>query len=155
MEVVKRTGGAVTPATAVELDLHAIWSAELPYQQRSRSTRLMMRLLLGGTLHLFRGAYGVSYLLDTPEPFILAVNHTQYAEAVIVPTVLMFLRGGRPIRFLADWNLLLIPGLRGLMRRAETIPVTTKAARPRWLTRFRRRLVTGPSGIDGARRSLA
>jgi 1-acyl-sn-glycerol-3-phosphate acyltransferase len=137
------------------LDLPSIFRAELPYQAQRPSTRMLLRTLLSTSLPLIRGVYGAGPFLATPDPFILAVNHTQYAEALLIPALLMFLRGGKPIRFLSDWNFLLIPGVRSLMRRAETIPVTTKSARPRWLNRFRRTLVRGPVGIQGARASLA
>lgn len=142
-------------AQALKLDLPSIFRAELPYQTQRLSNRLLLRALLGASLPLIRGVYGAASLLSAPDPFILAVNHTQYAEALLIPTLLMFLRGGKPIRFLADWNFLLIPGVRSLLRRAETIPVTRKPARPRWLNRFRPSLVRGPSNIDGARLSLA
>jgi 1-acyl-sn-glycerol-3-phosphate acyltransferase len=116
---------------------------------------MLLRTFLSTSLPLIRGVYGAGRLLATPDPFILAVNHTQYAEALIIPALLMFLRGGKPIRFLSDWNFLLIPGVCSLMRRGETIPVTTKPARPRWLNRFQRALVRGPVGFDGARLSIA
>ncbi len=142
-------------AETLKLDLPSIFCAELPYQAQRPSTRILVRTVLGASLWLIRGVYGAGPLLSTPDPFIFTVNHTQYAEALLIPTLLMFLRGGKPIRFLSDWNFLLIPGVRSLLRRAETIPVTTKSARPRWLNRFRQTLVQGPTGIDGARLSLA
>jgi 1-acyl-sn-glycerol-3-phosphate acyltransferase len=142
-------------AETLKLDLPSIFCAELPYQAQRPSTRILLRTLLGASHRLIRGVYGAGPLLSTPDPFILAVNHTQYAEALLIPALLMFLRGGKPIHFLSDWNFLLIPGIRSLMRRAETIPVTNKPARPRWLNRFRQTLVQGPAGIDGARLSLA
>ena len=142
-------------AEALKVDLRTIFRAELPYQEQRPSTRMILRTLLSASLPLIRGIYGVPSLLSTPDPFILTINHSQYAEALLIPSLLMFLRGGKPIRFLSDWNFLLIPGLRSLMRRAETIPVMMKSARPRWLNCFRRRLVKGPAGIDGARLSLA
>ncbi len=142
-------------AQTLKLDLPSIFCAELPYQAQRPSTRILLRSLLGASRWLVRGVHGAGPLLSTPDPFILAVNHTQYAEALIIPSLLMFLRGGKPIRFLSDWSFLLIPGLRSMMRMAETIPVTTKPARPRWLNRFRKTLVQGPAGIDGARLSLA
>jgi len=142
-------------AETLKLDLPSIFCAELPYQAQRPSTRMLLRTLLGSSLWLIRGVYGAGPLLSTPDPFILTVSHTQYAEALLIPALMMFLRGGKPIRFLSDWNFLLIPGVRSLLRRAETIPVTTKPARPRWLNRFRQTLVKAPAGIDGARLSLA
>ncbi len=142
-------------AETIKLDLPSIFWAELPYQAQRQSTRVLLRTLLGASLGLIRRVHGAGPLLSTPDPFILAVNHTQYAEALIIPALMMFLRGGKPIHFLSDWNFLLIPGVRSLLRRAETIPVTTKPARPRWLNRFRQTLVKSPAGMYGARLSLA
>ncbi len=142
-------------AETIKLDLSSIFWAELPYQARQPSTRVLLRTLMGASLYLIRGVYGAGPLLSAPDPFILAVNHTQYAEALLIPTLMMFLRGGKPIHFLSDWNFLLIPGVRSLLRRAETIPVTRKPARPRWLNRFRQTLVKVPAGMYGARLSLA
>jgi len=139
----------------LKLNLPWILRAELPHQTQRLSTRMLLRTLMGTSLRLIRGVYGAGPLLSTPDPFIFAVNHTQYAEALLIPALLMFLRGGKPIRFLADWNFLLIPGVRSLLRRAEIIPVTTKSARPRWLNRFRQTLTAGAVGIEGARLSLA
>jgi 1-acyl-sn-glycerol-3-phosphate acyltransferase len=60
----------------------------------------------------------------------------------------------RPIRFLSDWNFLMIPGLRFVLRRARTIPVAAKLARPRWLTFLRTFLIHGRPGLEGARMAL-
>jgi 1-acyl-sn-glycerol-3-phosphate acyltransferase len=142
-------------AETLKLDFSSIFHAELPYLAQRPSTRILLRAMLGASLRLIRGVYDAGPLLSTPAPFILTVNHTQYAEALLIPALLMYLRGGNPIRFLADWNFLLIPGVRSLMRMAETIPVTTKPARPHWLNRFRQILVQGPAGMDGSRLSIA
>ena len=103
-------------AETIKLDLPSIFWAELPYQAQRPSTRVLLRTLMGASLYLIRGVYGAGPLLSAPDPFILAVNHTQYAEALIIPTLMMFLRGGKPIHFLSDWNFLLIPGVRSLLR---------------------------------------
>jgi 1-acyl-sn-glycerol-3-phosphate acyltransferase len=42
----------------------------------------------------------------------------------------MLYRGGRLIHFMADWNFRLIPGIGLIYRRAQTITVTRKSARP-------------------------
>ena len=43
----------------------------------------------------------------------------------------MLYRGGRFIHFMADWNYRLIPGIGLIYRRAQTITVTRKSAKPR------------------------
>ena len=64
-----------------------------------------------------------------PGPVIFALNHSNSAEAVLVPTALMWLRGGTPVCFLADWIYLHVPVVGWLLRRAAVIPVYRKPAR--------------------------
>lgn len=76
---------------------------------------------------------GLEHIRAANDPFILALNHSSRAEALLVPSALVFYRGGALIRFLADWNFRLIPGLGLIYRRAETVSVMRKPARPRFL----------------------
>src|SRR5262249_11648955 len=76
---------------------------------------------------------GIEHLRTQHDPFILALNHSSYNEAVLVPALLILHRGGQLIHFLADWNYRLIPGVGLIYRRAETITVTRKSARPKIL----------------------
>jgi 1-acyl-sn-glycerol-3-phosphate acyltransferase len=71
------------------------------------------------------------------DPFVLAVNHTQKLEALLLPALLAFYRGGRQVHFLVDWNFLLIPGVATLIRMNRPIVVTRKPARPAWLNALR------------------
>ena len=50
-----------------------------------------------------------------------------------MPALLILHRGGQLIHFLADWNYRLIPGVGLIYRRAQTITVTRKSARPKFL----------------------
>src|SRR5262249_35545949 len=75
-------------------------------------------------------------------------------EAVLVPALLCLLRGGRPIHFLADWNYRLIPGIGLIYRRAETVTVTRKSARPPILNVFKRDYLHPSSPLDRARAQL-
>src|SRR5262245_44526701 len=82
-------------------------------------------------------ARGLEHIRAEADPFILALNHSTRREAVLVPPLLVLLRGGRRIHFLADWNFRLIPGVDLLYRRAGAITVMRKSARPRWLNVFK------------------
>jgi len=76
---------------------------------------------------------GLAHIQPERDPFIVALNHNNRSEAVLVPTLMMLHRGGRLIRFLADWNYSLIPGIGLIYRRAGIIMLTRKPARPRLL----------------------
>ena len=94
------------------------------------------RSLLRGLTMLARGrvhVIGLEHIAPANDPFILALNHTTRREALLVPAVLMLHRRGRLIHFLSDWNFRLIPGIGLIYRRAETITITRKSARPRVL----------------------
>lgn len=76
---------------------------------------------------------GLEHVRTANDPFILALNHSTRAEALLVPASIVFYRNGALIRFLADWNFRLIPGIGLIYRRAETIDVLRKPARPAFL----------------------
>jgi 1-acyl-sn-glycerol-3-phosphate acyltransferase len=76
---------------------------------------------------------GLEHVRPLRDPFILALNHSTRTEALLVPALLFLHRGGRLIHFLADWNYRLIPGIGSVYRRAETVTVMRKPARPRIL----------------------
>jgi 1-acyl-sn-glycerol-3-phosphate acyltransferase len=63
-----------------------------------------------------------------PGPALFALNHSNSTEAVLVPTALMWLRGGTPVCFLADWMYLHVPVAGWLLRHAQVIPVYRKPA---------------------------
>jgi 1-acyl-sn-glycerol-3-phosphate acyltransferase len=72
---------------------------------------------------------------------------------LLVPALLMLLRGGRRIHFLADWNFRLIPGLDLVYRRAGAISVMRKPARPRLLNIFKP-LIADPQPAHARARAL-
>jgi 1-acyl-sn-glycerol-3-phosphate acyltransferase len=76
---------------------------------------------------------GAEYIAVDRDPFILALNHNTRLESLFVPALLILLREGRRIHFLADWNFRMIPGVNLLYRRAGVITVPNKRARPRFL----------------------
>jgi 1-acyl-sn-glycerol-3-phosphate acyltransferase len=102
-----------------------------------------------------RGVTGAAHLRALDGPFVAALNHSQRPEAFLVPALLAWLRGGRILRFLADWPFMLLPPVYVLYRSAQVIPVATKPARPRLLTPLRRLVAPAPHGLALARRCLA
>lgn len=97
---------------------------------------------------------GLDRILPSQDPFILALNHSTRLEAIAVPTLLMYLRGGKHIHFLADWNFKLIPGIGFLYRRARVITVLRKPAKPRFLNALKPLFTDGTSAMDQARQHL-
>lgn len=93
---------------------------------------LLRGLALLGRTHV-RVHSGLEHVDPGNDPFILVLNHSTRREALLVPAVLMLHRGGRLIHLMADWNFRLIPGIGLVYRRAETITVTRKSARPAFL----------------------
>jgi 1-acyl-sn-glycerol-3-phosphate acyltransferase len=124
----------------------------LPYQDRGN------RLLLRASVLFARGnvcaVYGLEHLRPALDPFILAANHSSRREALLVPPLMMLHRGGRIIHFLADWNFRLIPGVGFLYKRAGTISVARKSARPRILNRLKPLFVDNVPALEKARQYL-
>ena len=81
---------------------------------------------------------GGEKLSAEPAPVIFALNHGNAAEALLAPAALIWLSGGRPVHFLADWMYLELPLVGRLLRLAEPIPVFGKPARWRWREEVRR-----------------
>ncbi len=109
------------------------WRRPLPHLAGDPATRWCVRVVLALWGRQFLSVEGLENLPAAGTPFILAGNHSTRREAVLVPGLLMLLRGGQRIHFIADWNSMLVPGVGFLMRRAQVIVVMRKPARPRWL----------------------
>ena len=124
----------------------------LPYQ--SGSGALMMRAVGLLARHRVLSISGLEHVAPERDPFILALNHSTRTEAILVPTLLMLHRGGRLLHFVADWNYALIPGIGTMYRRAETVLVTRKPARPAFLNAFKPQL-SPTSALARARKQLA
>ncbi len=90
----------------------------------------------------------------SPQALILALNHSPRREALIVPAVLIFHRGGRLIHFWSDWMFRLIPGLGLILRRSGTIVVSTKRSRFPVLNLLKPLYTQSPPAIDQARAHL-
>lgn len=116
--------------------LKEIWHHPLALQSRA-FTRVLCRLVTAWSTRHIVEIRGVNHIAPERDPFILALNHNQRWEAVLVPTRLIYHRQGRLLHFLADWNFLLMPGVATLYRRSGVITVTRKDARPRFLNALR------------------
>jgi len=101
----------------------------LPHQS-GWLTRVAMRGISMLARRQVKVVHGFENVTVASDPFIIAVSHTIHREAVLVPTMLMLMRGGRLIHFLADWNFMLIPGIGWLMRKGGAITVARKSAGP-------------------------
>lgn len=115
--------------------------------------RLLLRFVTLVARRQVLAITGVEHILG-PQPFILALNHSIRREAVVVPALLVFHRGGRLIHFWSDWVYRLIPGLALILRRAGTIVVITKPGRPRALNIFKPLFAPKRPAIEQARAHL-
>ena len=97
---------------------------------------------------------GAENLRAENDPFIVVLNHSQKLEALYLPGVLMHLRKGKIIHFLADWNFCLVPGVWFFYHFGQAIPVARKPAKPRFLNAFKPLFVRREPGLSRARRAL-
>ena len=97
---------------------------------------------------------GAESLRAENDPFIVVLNHSQKLEALYLPGVLMHLRKGKIIHFLADWNFCLIPGVWFFYHFGQAIPIARKPAKPRFLNAFKPLFVGREPGISRARCAL-
>ncbi len=109
----------------------------LPYQRHSLLNRLIARTVVLAFRRSVLAIHGLDRIGVEHDPFILVMNHNQWQEAVILPTLLIFHRGGKLIHFVSDWNFQLIPVARTILRRSEVITIVAKPARPAFLNVFR------------------
>ncbi len=78
-------------------------------------------------------ATGLEHVRPDRDPFILAINHSTRLEAMLLPCWFAYLREGHMIRFIADWNFALIPGIATILREGECILLARKPAKPAFL----------------------
>jgi 1-acyl-sn-glycerol-3-phosphate acyltransferase len=97
---------------------------------------------------------GLEYIAPERDPFILAAIHSTRLEAILLPALLLLLRHGRRIHFMADWNFRMIPGVDLLYRRGGAITVPRKPARPRLLNLMKPLFTEEVSPMDQARHHL-
>lgn len=146
------SGASGSPA--VFLSPGEIWRRPLPGMAGHPVTRCMTRLMLLGFRQRFVEVRGLDRVHARHDPFILALNHSQRIEAILIPALLGFVRDGKLIHFLADWNFLLVPGVAMLFRCGQVIPIARKPARPRFLNVFRPLLTDREPGFVRAQRKL-
>ena len=126
----------------------------LPVANLGFSDRFCFRLLAGLASFQIRAIHGLANILPGRDPFILALNHSTMREWATVPVLLMTLRGGRYIHFLADWNFRIVPGIGFMMRRGRVITIARKDAKPKFLTVFRRLYDNPVPAMERARNLL-
>ena len=97
---------------------------------------------------------GAENLRAENDPFIAVLNHSQKLEALYLPGVLMHLRKGKVIHFLADWNFCLVPGVWFFYHFGQAIPIARKSAKPRFLNTLKPLFVSREPGLSRARRAL-
>lgn len=103
--------------------------------------RLLCRSISTLALHWIVEIQGLENIAPERDPFILALNHSSRLEAVLLPILLMLHRRGHHLRFLADWPMMLVPGVASLYRRGHVILVTRKKPRFPSLDRLKKRIV--------------
>jgi len=126
-------------------------TAPLPHLRRPAARLLCRGLML--TLGQLVEVEHPERLAAVPEPAIFALNHRHALEALLAPTVLLYLRRGAPLHFLADWMYVEAPGLGWLLRQAEPIAVYGKPARFRLRESHRRERLRRPV-LDACREIL-
>lgn len=115
------------------------WRHPLPHLDDEPLTKWLVR----GFMALARrrwlvGVEGLEHIAGEHDPFILVANHSQRPEAVLLSAVVFFERGGRKVHFLADWPMMLVPGVALLYRRNGVVPVFGKSAKPAFLNSLKR-----------------
>lgn len=113
-----------------------IWRRRLPLLPRPLS-RFLLRSILSALRRDLVDVHGLERVQPDRDPFILALNHSTRLEALLIPILLAFERQGRLVRFIADWNFALIPGIATVLRAGETILLVRKPARPAFLNVFK------------------
>lgn len=150
LQPVESTSGTGEPY----LGLRDVLARPLPHLADSPLTRWLIRLTLAGLRGQLLDVQGLERVQPERDPFILAVNHSQRAEAILIPAFLFHLRAGRRIHFLADWNFCLLPPVWVLYRCAQVITIARKPAKPAFLNVFKPLFTNDVPGFERARRML-
>jgi 1-acyl-sn-glycerol-3-phosphate acyltransferase len=111
--------------------------AGLPHQRWRLHGHFVIRFVAAAFGRRVLRMSGLEHVGPDRDPFILALNHSQHLEALFVPATLGMLRQGKMIRFIADWNLQLVPGIWLVYRAGQVILLDRKPAKPAWLNIFR------------------
>lgn len=137
------------------LQLSPAWCFRQPLAGvRDFATRALLRGVLAASAGGVR-VEGADRLATLPDPVVFALTHHNAYEALLAPAALIAVRGGRPVRFLADWMYLELPLVGALLRRGQPIAVYRKPARWRWREVARQRGLAGPPPAERALATLA
>jgi 1-acyl-sn-glycerol-3-phosphate acyltransferase len=150
--LVKLPEATVLPDGRLPYTVSEILNAPIPHLERF--DRNIVRLVMLSSRKYLLGFSGLENLPQT-DPFILVANHNQRLEALMLPAWMAYIRKGKLIHFMADWNFRLIPVVSMILRRGMTIPVVTKSARPKFLNILKPRLTGNVHGFDLAKQYLA
>lgn len=131
-----------------------IFSRPLPHLNGDWLTRALTRGTLAAFRHRVINVCGLEHIAPDRDPFILALNHSQRAEAILIPALLFFLRDGKRVHFMADWNFCLIPPVALFYQCGQVIMLTRKSARPRFLNIFKPLFAHGTPAFVRARQRL-
>ncbi|MGI9317631.1 MAG: lysophospholipid acyltransferase family protein [bacterium] len=131
-----------------------LWKQPLEELKGQPVDRLLTRLVLLARRKYVLDIAGVENIGIDKDPFILVANHNQHAEAIVMGALLVFLRHGKNVRFLADWNFALIPPVALLYHRAHCILLDQKPTRPKFLSIFKPLFVGNVSGFEQAKIAL-
>lgn len=130
-----------TPAAVSSRQWKGLTQREIWRQPMEHTPKLIDRFLGRVFLSLFHSwlidVRGFEHIARERDPFILALNHNQRLESLLIPILLIHHRHGKLIHFLGDWNFFLIPIIGSYYRRSGSIIVTRKQARPRILNRLK------------------
>lgn len=132
-----------------------IWTRPLPGLAHSAIDRLFCRSITAWARRKVLALEGdIEQLSGLHDPQILAFNHNQRIEAVMIPILCIYLRAGKLIHFVADWQMSMIPVVSMLYRHSRVIYVMKKSARPRFLNVFKRFIQQPGSVLECAGRRL-
>jgi 1-acyl-sn-glycerol-3-phosphate acyltransferase len=132
-----------------------LWNQPLEGMRGQPVSRLLMRLLLLMRRKHVLSIVGEDNIGIDKDPYILVANHSQYAEAALMGALLAFLRRGKRVRFLADWNFALIPPVALIYYCGRCILLDQKPTKPKFLGAFKPLFVRGVSGFEQAKEALA
>jgi 1-acyl-sn-glycerol-3-phosphate acyltransferase len=115
----------------------AVVRTPLPHLRGRWLTRCVARTLLLALRPCLLEVRGAERVDPRHDPFLFVLNHSQRAEALLIPALLAHLRAGKLVHFMADWNFSLLPPVWLIYKCGDVITVNRKPARPRFLNVFR------------------
>ncbi|MEM9595155.1 MAG: lysophospholipid acyltransferase family protein [Acidobacteriota bacterium] len=131
-----------------------VWRRPLPHLKGQLMTQVVVRSMTFLARRYVVEIEGLEHLEAMEDPFVFAANHSQRLEAVMLPGLLFFHRGGIRIHFMADWAMMLVPGVGLMYRCGEVIPVGGKKPKIAFLDRLKKHYVPKGSAWDRAAEHL-